>query len=648
MKNHRKRIAWIIGSAAAVIVLAVLFIVLILPGLSPAGPTSRIPPGFHVNPVDGLSPDFIMGADVSMLRQIELSGGKFYVNGVQEDALKILKDHGVNWIRLRIWNDPTDANGNGLGGGNDDLAKTVEIAVRAKKLGLKFLLDFHYSDWWADPGKQNMPKAWVGLDAAQLNQAVYAYTAQVIQALNKAGATPDMVQLGNEVNNGMLWPAGATTTQGNAPIGGYDGLANLLKQGVQAVRDNDPHALDAAKRIKIMIHLADGGNNQLYRTVFDELTARNVDFDVIGLSYYSYWHGPLYQLRNNMNDISARYHKDVVIAEASYAYTLEDADTTANLFGKNEQNTGGYMATVQGQATAIRDVIDAVAKVPDGRGLGIFYWEPDWIPVAGAGWMAGQGDTWDNQALFDFKGNALPSLNVFNLVRPGNGRTSIEAHITQLIPVAIKIAPGDPLKLPVLVQSVYSDDSIQKDVVTWDPVDPGRLNTVGAFTLNGTVAGTDLKAAANITIGGEKNFVLNPGFESGDLTSWTVDGSTGAVDVSNETQNLHSGNYALHYWLGGPFQFTLSQTITGLENGTYTFSLWIQGGGGEKTLQLFTKDCGGELKTVDVTNTGWQVWTNPTITGIPVTGGTCTVGMTVSSSGGSWAFIDDVGLSQEK
>jgi len=381
----------------------------------------QVPSGIHIDPIDGLRPGFIMGADVSMLRQIEISGGKYYVNGAEGDCLRILRDHGVNWIRLRVWNDPTDEHGKGLGGGNNDLARTVEMATRANVLGLKLLLDFHYSDWWADPGKQNKPRAWEGLDAEALKQAVYDYTAEVIQGLAGAGAMPDMVQIGNEVNGGMIWPDGKTWGEGSEQIGGYDGFVGLLKQGIRAVRDHDPHHDSPKKRARIIIHLADGGDNALYRRVFDVLTERNVDFDVIGLSYYPYWHGTLEQLKSNMGDVSRRYHKDVVIAETAYAFTLENSGGLPNVFGEKEQAIGGYEATVQGQATAIRDVMAAVVQVPEGRGLGAFYWEPDWFPVEGAGWKTGEGDNWANQAMFDAEGHALPSLNVFDLVRPKTG-----------------------------------------------------------------------------------------------------------------------------------------------------------------------------------------------------------------------------------
>jgi arabinogalactan endo-1,4-beta-galactosidase len=598
----------------------------------------------HVNPINDLRSDFIMGADVSMLKQIEDSGGKFYVNGVEEDCLTILKDHGVNWIRLRIWNDPTDANGEYLGGGNNDLEKTVEIAARAKSMGFKFFLDFHYSDWWADPGKQNMPKAWVGLDSEDLGKAVYEYTANVIQTLVEANAIPDMVEVGNEVNGGMIWPAGKTWKEGDEVIGGYDGFADLLKMGIQAVRDTDPNNSDPQKRARIVIHLANGGDNKLYRTVFDALTERNVDYDVIGLSYYSYLHGSLEELESNMNDISERYQKDVVIAETAYAVTLRDKDGFPNLFGERQQDLGGYKATVQGQATAIRNIMEAVAQVPNGRGLGIFYWEPDWIAVEGAGWKTGEGDNWENQAMFNFNGEVLPSMNVFNLAKPSSGSVYLPATISQTYASKIEVPLGETPSLPAVVKAAYSDDSIRDVPVTWEAVDPSAFAVGGEVTVHGTVTGGDLKATANITVSSQKNYVLNPGFETGDFTPWIIDGDSDAADISKEAANIHTGAFGLHYWKGEPFAFTLSQTVMDLPNGTYTLSAWIQGGGGEQTLQLFVSDYGGDTLTVDIADTGWLVWNTPTIPTFKITEGKCTVGLKVASAGGSWAFFDDVSL----
>jgi arabinogalactan endo-1,4-beta-galactosidase len=577
-----------------------------------------------------------------MLSQIEENGGKYYDQGVERDALEILKNHGVNWIRLRIWNDPTDPSGSPLGGGNNDLERTVELAVRAKSLGLKFLLDFHYSDWWADPGKQNMPKAWKDLDIEQLNKSVYDYTAEVIKTLAAAGALPDMVQIGNEVNGGMMWPAGKTWSEGGEVVGGYDGFAKLLSQGIRAVRDNDPNKADPQKKIRIAIHLADGGDNNLYRTVFDELTKRSVDFDVIGLSYYSFWHGPLDPFAANMIDISERYQKDVVVLEAAYPYSTEDADGHANIVGGGTLDLGGYKPTVQGQATAIRDTMLAVAQVPNGRGLGVFYWEPQWIPVEGAGWAAGEGNAWENLALFDFDGNALPSLDIFNLVKPENGGASIPPQVVEISPIDVFVPLSEEPELPSTVKVIYSDDAIREVAVDWDSYPPPLLDKVGSFKLNGRIEGTDSYAVATIYTGSAKNFAQNPGFENGE-ESWVIEENVTAVDVSDEVQNVLNGNHALHYWAEGPFEFTVYQTITGLENGTYTFNIFMQGGG-QDILELYASDYGGETLTVDFEAKGWREWQNPVIENIVVTSGQVTIGLKVSSAGGTWGFFDDAGL----
>lgn len=339
----------------------------------------------------------IRGADISTLKKVEDKGGTFYDRGVQKDPLVILRSHGVNYVRLKIWKDPVDVDG------YNDLAKTVEMARRAKKAGFKILLDFHYSNFWADPGRQDKPTAWADLSFEELERAVYDHTAETVQALKDVQALPDMVQIGNEIQSGILWPDGKTWGDG---AGGFDKLARLLRAGIDGVRD-----VAGPKRVKIMLHLADGGDNGLYRWWFGEITKRGItDFDVIGFSFYPYWHGTLEQLAANMADISRRYDKDVVVAETAYAFTLEDGDGHPNIFGAQQAQVGGYPATVAGQADFLTDLREVVQNVPNGRGLGVFYWEPTWLPVTGAGWRSGEGNAWENQALFDFQGNALDSL----------------------------------------------------------------------------------------------------------------------------------------------------------------------------------------------------------------------------------------------
>ncbi|HVV54810.1 MAG TPA: glycosyl hydrolase 53 family protein [Mucilaginibacter sp.] len=270
----------------------------------------------------------ILGADISFLPELESRGIKFTDNGMPDDAIDILKKHGFNYIRLRIFVDPSEPKGYSPSKGFCDLVHTEAMAKRIKAAGMGFLLDFHYSDTWADPGKQFKPAAWVGEDFPALKQSVYEYTKSVMQALKDQGTTPDMVQVGNEINHGMIWPDGA--------INNLDSLAQLIYSGIKGVKAVSPHTA-------IMLHIALGGQNTESRFFLDNMAARKVPFDVIGLSYYPKWHGTLADLRNNMYDLAKRYPQQVMVAEYTYL--------------KKEVN-------------------DIAFNVPDGKALGTFIWEP--------------------------------------------------------------------------------------------------------------------------------------------------------------------------------------------------------------------------------------------------------------------------------
>ncbi|KJN31773.1 glycoside hydrolase family 53 protein [Enterobacter sichuanensis] len=369
-------------------------------------------------PFNAMPADFIKGADISTLLEAEQHGAKFYnQNGQQQDAIAILKANGVNTVRLRLWVDPQDADGNTYGGGSNNLENTIALAKRVKAQGLKLLLDFHYSDFWTDPGKQFKPKAWEKMDYPQLKTAIHDYTRDTIARFKKEGVLPDMVQIGNEINGGMLWPEGKSWGQGG---GEFDRLAGLLTAAIGGLKEN----LTDGEQVKVMLHLAEGTKNDTFRWWFDEITRRNVPFDIIGLSMYTYWNGPISALKANMDDISKRYNKDVIVVEAAYGYTLDNCDNAENSFQAKEEKDGGYPGTVQGQYDYIHDLMQAVIDVPDQRGKGIFYWEPTWIAVPGTTWATKAGmkyihDEWkegnarENQALFDCHGKVLPSITVF-------------------------------------------------------------------------------------------------------------------------------------------------------------------------------------------------------------------------------------------
>ena len=369
-------------------------------------------------PFNAMPADFIKGADISTLLEAEQHGAKFYnQNGQQQDAIAILKANGVNYVRLRLWVDPQDASGKTYGGGSNNLENTIALAKRVKALGLKLLLDFHYSDFWTDPGKQFKPKAWEKMDYPQLKTAIHDYTRDTIARFKKEGVLPDMVQIGNEINGGMLWPEGKSWGQGG---GEFDRLAGLLNAAISGLIEN----LTGGEQVKIMLHLAEGTKNDTFRWWFDEIAKRGVPFDIIGLSMYTYWNGPISALKANMDDISRRYNKDVIVVEAAYGYTLDNCDNAENSFQAKEEKDGGYPGTVQGQYDYIHDLMQSVIDVPDHRGKGIFYWEPTWIAVPGTTWATKAGmkyihDEWkegnarENQALFDCQGKVLPSITVF-------------------------------------------------------------------------------------------------------------------------------------------------------------------------------------------------------------------------------------------
>ncbi len=369
-------------------------------------------------PFNAMPADFIKGADISTLLEAEQHGAKFYnQNGQQQDAIAILKANGVNYVRLRLWVDPQDADGKTYGGGSNNLENTIALAKRVKAQGLKLLLDFHYSDFWTDPGKQFKPKAWEKMDYPQLKTAIHDYTRDTIAHFKQEGVLPDMVQIGNEINGGMLWPEGKSWGQGG---GEFDRLAGLLNAAISGLKEN----LTGGEQVKIMLHLAEGTKNDTFRWWFDEIAKRDVPFDIIGLSMYTYWNGPISALKANMDDISKRYNKDVIVVEAAYGYTLDNCDNAENSFQAKEEKDGGYPGTVQGQYDYIHDLMQSVIDVPGHRGKGIFYWEPTWIAVPGTTWATKAGmkyihDEWkegnarENQALFDCQGKVLPSITVF-------------------------------------------------------------------------------------------------------------------------------------------------------------------------------------------------------------------------------------------
>jgi len=342
------------------------------------------------------STQFLKGADVSFIPQIEDLGGVYRANGIPEDPLKIFKDHGINCIRLKIWHSPSENYNN--------LEKIMYMARRIKDRDLKFLLDFHYSDTWADPGRQTKPAAWVGVPFEALKDSVYEYTKAVMKALCDQGTLPDLVQIGNEITQGMLWNDGRVGGSFDNPQQ-WSKLGELIKAGVRGVRES----CDGGDSVRIMIHRDRGGDNPGSQWFFGNLLSQGVDFDIIGLSYYPFYsgHGTLDQLRANLNDLASLYGKELIIAETAYPWTLQWFDNNNNIVGEPGQLHSGYPASVDGQKGFLRNLMNIVRSVPNQKGVGLFYWAPEYISVQPI------GSPWENLALFDFSGSALSSLEVF-------------------------------------------------------------------------------------------------------------------------------------------------------------------------------------------------------------------------------------------
>ncbi|KAA9087333.1 glycosyl hydrolase 53 family protein [Microbacterium radiodurans] len=619
--------------------------------------------GITVPKVDGLGADFIGGVDVSSVLSLEESGVVFRdETGQPGDLFEILADAGVTDVRIRVWNDPFDAAGNGYGGGDVDVDRAVEIGSRATAAGLGVLVDFHYSDFWADPAKQHEPKAWAGLDIDQRAAALYDFTADALADFAAASVDVEMVQVGNETNNGV---AGVTS---------WDDRAKLFSAGSAAVRASAPEAL-------VALHFTNPETVGRYASIAQELEARDVDYDVFASSYYPFWHGSTANLTAVLSQIADDYDKKVIVAETSWAYTLDDGDGHGNVIDLPAEATQ-YPVSVQGQAWALRDVMAAVAAVGD-AGLGVYYWEPAWLPVGppdrldqnkllweahGSGWassFAGEydpedageyfgGSAWDNQALFGFDGTPLESLRTFSYVRTGAVAPLQMIGVEQ---VSVSIEDGEALTLPETVAVSYNDRSTRDEAVVWTP-DAGPIAGPGTYTFTGAVAG-GFETAATVTVR-ERNYLVNGGFEDADRSMWRLTG-TGAT--LGGAENPRTGTRSTNFWLATDYAFSLEQTVTGLPAGTYRASASVQGdneqagdsiritvsrGGGaasdDRPAPRAVATSPAEASAAFELN-GYRAWSSPSTDAIEVgANGTATVRIDASLSALAWGSIDDVTL----
>ena len=626
----------------------------------PDGPEES---GIFVQPIEDISDDFIRGMDASAVLAVENSGAKYYgFDGEEQDVFKTLAEAGVNYIRLRVWNDPYDENGNGYGGGNNDVATAIELGKRATQYGMKVCIDFHYSDFWADPTKQYVPKAWKGMNLEQKSDALYDFTVTSLTDILNAGVDVCMVQVGNEINKGM---SGESFTSS---------VAELLKAGSSAVREVSKAA---GKDIQVAVHYTDIDKQGEVAKITADLEEYGVDYDIFAMSYYSFWHGSMENMQEMAEYVQDTYGKKVVIAETSYCYTTEDGDGSGNSVSGDGDLVDGYDATVQGQADMLRDICAAADEADI---MGVFYWEGTWIPVGpadadnselwekyGSGWAssysgsydpkdAGKyygGCSWDNQALFDFTGHPLDSLKVFRELKYG---ATAPLAVEKVPDVEVSCNVGAELVLPETAQVVYNDKTANREVpVVWDAEQTAAIDTNigGSYQVEGILQDEELDEEYRTVVANVEvkliNYVVNSSFEDSDTSMWKVvyNGKENPTDYQVNAKDAKTGETAFHFWSASEMDFSIEQEVTGLEPGTYQLSAFSQGGDmlSSSVLEVYAVADGVEY-TQSFELTGYADWKEPTVTDIKLTGDTIVVGVRMKCNGGSWGTVDDVTLNR--
>ena len=638
--------------------------------------------GINVPYVDGSEDDaFIKGVDVSSLLSVLNSGTRFKnwdgtslgdnVEAQGAAFMKLLADSGVNWVRLRVWNNPFNVSNHGYGGGNNDLNAAITMGKWATDAGLKVLIDFHYSDFWADPGKQKAPKAWENMTVEQKAAAIENFTKESLNSLITAGVDVGMVQIGNETTNGICG------VMYNSD--GWEAACKLYSAGASAVRAVED---STGKDILVAVHFTNPERSGNYENFAAKLYTYNVDYDVFASSYYPYWHGTLENLTSVLKHVADTYGKKVMVAETSWATTLADGDGHDNTVRVGNNDTGNnWPFSVQGQASEVAAVADAVADVGD-NGIGLFYWEAAWIPVVnvsglegdaytaqveankalwerhGSGWASSYakeydpddagvwygGSAVDNQAMFDFDGNPLESLKVWEYMQTGSVASRAVDGVEREFYLSAEL--GQTVILPASATVTFNDQTTEDVSIVWDSADLSNL-ALGTHTFTGKVtvnldgASESYGVTCMVTVI-NPNLLQNPGFENGNTgytvsTNWTGKGITSA-----ESTNNHNGNYCLHFYSASNIQsITAEQTVT-LQSDTYVFSLYGQGGkvGDNSNIFAYVK-YGDAVLSDDIDMTEWQIWDVPEIVFTVSEPMTVTVGVSVTAGAGAWGSFDD-------
>ena len=635
----------------------------------------KVDTDLYVEKLD-LAKGFITGADISSYASIVASGAT-YKNAKGEplsdaEFFELLAESGVNYVRIRVWVDPTDGNGNGYGGGNCDLATAKKLGKLATDAGMKVLIDFHYSDFWTDPGKQTTPKAWQGLTLDEKAQTLKEWTTKSLTEIINADVNVGMVQIGNETTTGFCGETNMTN------------MCKLFAAGSEGVRAVEEAKYDGKPTIMMAIHLTNPDKID-FSGFAAKLKENNVVYDVFATSFYPYWHGTLDNLYTKLAAVADEYDKYVMVAETSYVRTLEDGDGWENTETQSKKDNGDvfpYDISEQGQVLHIRNVINTLTSIPDNKGIGVFWWEPAWIPVQnwadaedqdkvlaenkalweeyGSGWATsaasdydknvGQwygGSAVDNESWFDFDGKALESLKVYNMVRFG---TNSEDYLIDVIDTEYSFVEGQEYSFPTEVDALYASGETYKVGVMWDQdqIEAAAASGYGSYEIDGIVTYNEEEydVICKLTIK-PVNLLVNGSFEDGKGEGWDFDlthttaGTNEKADGVKE-EDSHDGKYTFHFYSTTDQSFTVTQKVT-LEPGAYAFNGYFQGLAGVEG-EIFVQVGDDEYAALYVLN-GWVDWQNPEVDRIFITEETeVTVGFTCSYSAGAWGTCDDFTL----
>ena len=645
----------------------------------------------NVKAID-LPEGFIKGVDVSSYLSLIQSGVTYKdLEGYELDEqgfFDLLAKSGVNYVRLRVWNDPYDASGNGYGGGNNDLEKAIIMGKLASNAGMKVLIDFHYSDFWADPAKQKAPKAWADMSLDEKKVALSEYTTESLNKLIDAGVDVGMVQVGNETNNGI------------AGEKGLDNMCVLFSAGADAVKAVSAAKLAEGKideEIKVALHFTNPESLN-FLGYADEFAKAGINYDVFATSYYPFWHGTLDNLQTRLSSVATKYPDiEVMVAETSYVTSWDDGDGHGNTSPKTAGQTLDYSVSMQGQADAVSKVVETISNTTNG--IGVFYWEPAWVPVGyaynadgsvnatqlaknkalwekyGSGWAssysaaydpedAGQwygGSAVDNQAFFDFEGKAIDTINIFKYVDSG---AYTEVRTTSAKSPITTVYVGDSYTVPSTVKAQLNDGNEVEINVVWDKEDLEVISTdkPAVFIVNGIATdgdGVEFKVTWTLKVISKANILENGSFEDS-VDNWTI--TSHGVAVDNSTINSEDsepvkvvdedytdGSNALNYYSATALDFVLSQKIENVPGGLYSFSLDTQGSNTFNELMVVSVDVThGDVITTYSTETkfsGWLNWKNPTIEGINVSDGDIVeVKIALTADATAWGTIDNVRL----